>query len=122
MQSDLAQKYWEVGNAIVAFSVLQMLAFLYSLGTRAFREQIAKVFWLVVGAIAVSAIAYMVGVEFCFRAEMTLRQEMALTDSAATVLRLTRWARLGIIGIYSLFGIGVLLFGKRHAAGHENPR
>ena len=120
--SELADKYWEVGNAIVAFSVLQMLAFLYSLAKQDFREQIAKVFWWVVGAILASAIAYMAGVEVCYRAEMTLRTELTSTDSAAIVLGLTRWARLAIIGIYSLFGIGVLLFGKRHAWRLAKPR
>jgi hypothetical protein len=43
LQADLAQKYWDVANAIVAFSVLQMLAFLYSLGKNDFRQQVASV-------------------------------------------------------------------------------
>src|SRR5580698_2713180 len=40
MNSDLAQKYWEPGNAIVAFSVLQVLAFLYALAGKEFKSQI----------------------------------------------------------------------------------
>jgi cytochrome c biogenesis protein CcdA len=112
MQSEIAQKYWELGNAIVAFSVLQMLAFLYSLAKQGFRDQVATRFWLVLVAIAFSAILYMVGVVVCYSAEMTLRGRLAESDPANKVLQHTMWARLGIIGLYSLLGIGVLWFGK----------
>jgi uncharacterized membrane protein len=112
MQSDLAQKYWELGNAIVAFSVLQMLAFLYSLAKQDFRDEILKAYWPVVAATAVSAILYMIGVVVCYSAEMRLRDELVKSDPAYKVLKHTMWARLGIIGLYSLFGIGVLWIGK----------
>jgi hypothetical protein len=42
LNCELAQKYWELGNAIVAFSVLQMLAFLYALAGKEFRRQVEE--------------------------------------------------------------------------------
>ncbi len=112
MPSELAQKYWELGNAIVAFSVLQMLAFLYALATLSFRDQIRARLGTVIGAIAISAILYGVGVMACYSAEMRLRDGLVKSDPAYKVLKHTMWARLGIIGLYSLFGIGVLWSGK----------
>ena len=122
MQPELALKYWEAGNAIVAFSVLQMLAFLYALAKQDFREQIAKAFWPVVAAIVVSAILYAMGVEACYRAEMALRSGTVATDPIYIVLRDTRNVRVGIIGFYSLCGTVLLLICKWFDWGHKKPR
>lgn len=41
MPTDLAGKFWDLSNAIVAFSVLQMIAFLYALARQDFRDAVA---------------------------------------------------------------------------------
>jgi cellobiose-specific phosphotransferase system component IIC len=120
VQADLAQKYWDVANAIVAFSVLQMVAFLYSLANTSFTVQIVKAFGAVIGAIVFSAILYMAGVVACYRAEMTLRD--VIGSDVKRILKHTMWARLGIIGLYSVCGIAVLLIANCHRPGIEGLR
>jgi hypothetical protein len=107
MPPDLAQHYWDVANAIVGFSVLQMLAFLYALAKREFRSQVVGVYRLVAAAIAVSSLLYIAGVVSCYCAEMKLRGEIG--GDAGRLLLYTLFVRVGIIGLYSLFGISMLL-------------
>lgn len=113
MRSDLAQKYWDVANAIVAFSVLQMLAFLYALANPDFRTQVAKVYILVIAAIAASSVLYVVGVVSCYFAERQLRGTDIAPD-APLILLCTLWVRVAIVGLYSLFGIAILFVAKCH--------
>jgi hypothetical protein len=105
MQSDFAQKYWDLANAIVAFSVLQMLTFLYSLANKNFRAQIAKAFWPVLVAIA------------------ELRGLASATQTAAAngVSNHTMWARVGIVAFYSLSGSVLLCVAKRSGWGLKRP-
>jgi phosphoglycerol transferase MdoB-like AlkP superfamily enzyme len=123
MQSDFAQKYWDLANAIVAFSVLQMLTFLYSLANKNFRAQIAKAFWPVLVAIAGSAILYIVGVIACYQAESELRGLASATQTAAAngVSNHTMWARVGIVAFYSLSGSVLLCVAKRSGWGLKRP-
>jgi phosphoglycerol transferase MdoB-like AlkP superfamily enzyme len=114
---DLAQKYWELANAIVAFSVLQMLTFLYSFANKSFRAQIAKAFWAVIVAIAASSVLYILGVVACYYAEI----ELGNGAIATSVLNRTMWARIGIIGFYTISGMGLLGFAKRRGWGLKKP-
>src|SRR5258708_38092176 len=66
---DLAQKYWEVADAIVAFSVLQMIAFLYALAQKEIRLGIGKMFALVQMLILLSAVLCSAGVGCCYIAQ-----------------------------------------------------
>jgi hypothetical protein len=110
LQADLAQKYWDVANAIVAFSVLQMLAFLYSLGKDDFRKQVASVLGLVKTAIVISSLLYIAGIFACYWAESTLRG--AIDPSVSSILLCTMWIRIAIILIYTAAGIAVLSLGR----------
>lgn len=110
MQAELAQKYWDVANAIVAFSVLQMLAFLYSLGKPDFRKQVASVLGLVKTAIAISSLLYIAGIAACYWAERTLRG--AIDPGVGAILLYTMWMRIGIILIYTGAGLAVLNLGR----------
>jgi len=56
MNNELAQKYWELGNAIVAFSVLQILAFLYALAGKEFRRQVEEHYRLAQIAVLVGSL------------------------------------------------------------------
>jgi hypothetical protein len=112
MDCNLAQKYWELGNAIVAFSVLQMLAFLYSLANKEFRAHVVRWYRFVRWAILVSSIVYIAGVICCYEAEISLRG--ARTVPTPWVLSATLYARAMIIAAYSALGAGVLIVGRRH--------
>ena len=112
MKSDLALKYWDAANAIVAFSVLQMLVFLYSLSNKEFREHVEKVYCLVIVAIVVSWALYTIGVVSCYWAERKLRDGENLQFDKA--LQYTLFARIVIILLYSILGVATLLFGHRH--------
>ena len=112
LQVDLAQKYWDVANAIVAFSVLQMLAFLYGLGTADFRKQIISIFCLVTGAIAVSSLLYIAGVISCYWAERKLRG--TIDSNLSSILRYTMWIRIAIIAFYAYAGIAAINFVRAH--------
>jgi hypothetical protein len=119
MQSDFALKYWDLANAIVAFSVLQMLTFLYSLANKNFRTQIAKAFWPVLVAIAGSAVLYVVGVIACYWAESDLRSVGTAAEKATEgfVSNHTMWARIGIVAFYSVSGMVLLCVAKRRGWG-----
>jgi hypothetical protein len=93
---DLAQKYWDVANAIVAFSVLQMLAFLYALGNHEFRGQVAKAYGFVISATAISSVLYVVGVVGCYFAERKLCCGEIGPD-ARKLLRNTLFVRIAVI-------------------------
>jgi hypothetical protein len=112
LQADLAQKYWDVANAIVAFSVLQMLAFLYSLGKPEFRKQVSSVLGLVKRAIAISSLLYIAGIALCYWAESTLRG--SIDTHVSSILLCTMWIRIAIILIYTAAGIAVLNLGRAH--------
>lgn len=58
MEAELARKYWELANAIVAFSVLQMLAFLYALAGKEFRQQVEQHYRWVQAALLVGSLVY----------------------------------------------------------------
>ncbi|HEY1422698.1 MAG TPA: hypothetical protein VGF20_04540 [Candidatus Acidoferrum sp.] len=111
MDGELSGKYWELGNAIVAFSVLQMLAFLYSLPKKEFQTHVVRWFWGVVGLIILSSIAYIVAVRACFQFEIALRGEVK--EPAYHVLLETVYARAIIIASYAALGVGTLIVGRR---------
>lgn len=108
---DLAKRYWDVANAIVAFSVLQMLSLLYALANKEFRGHVARAYPYVIAAIAVSFVLYSAGVVGCYAAERRLLKE-EVVPYVHTLLPWTMLARVGIIGLYSGFGIAVLVVGK----------
>ena len=113
-QAEYGVKYWELANAIVAFSVLQMIVFLYALGGREFREQVIGVRLWVEIAILASGLLYVAGVLCCYWAERRLSVGDDTLDGRR-VLQLTLWARIAIIGLYCVGGILVTHFGRDSA-------
>ena len=112
---DLANKYWDMANAIVAFSVLQMIAFLYALAQKEIRQGIGKMFTLIQILILLSAVLYSAGVVCCYIAEgELLRAEGGAGVSVSALLRCTLVARVGVIMLYSFFGVAILRFGRRN--------
>jgi hypothetical protein len=107
---ELARKYWDVANAIVAFAVVQMVAFLYGLAQMPFRQEVVKRLPLVIVSTAVSGLLYAAGVWLCYLAERRLLASDAPED-VRQLLRYTSLARIAIITLYCLFGIGILVFG-----------
>jgi hypothetical protein len=116
LDSNLAQKYWDTANAIVAFSVLQMLAFLYALANKDFRAQVERAFCLVIAAIVVSSLLYTVGVVGCYFAERNLRS-MEIGPNVGRLILITLFARILIIAVYTVFGIATLLVFKGRGSG-----
>jgi hypothetical protein len=110
---DLAHKYWDMANAIVAFSVLQMIAFLYALAQKEIRQGIGRMFTLVQVLILLSAVLYSAGVVGCYIAECELLRAGGVTD-VSVLLRYTLVARVGVITLYSFFGVAILRFGRRN--------
>jgi len=113
LKSGLAQQYWDLANAIVAFSVLQMLAFLYSLANKDFRGHVAEIYSYVILAIATSWVLYTAGVVGCyFAARQLLRAE--ITAEVYALLLYTFLVRIAIIGLCTLFGIVTLVVARHH--------
>ena len=102
-----------MANAIVAFSVLQMIAFLYALAQKEVRQGIGKLFALVQILILLSAVLYSAGVVFCYVAQRELLRGEAGADVGA-ILWHTLLARVGVIALYSYFGSAILRFGRRN--------
>jgi hypothetical protein len=113
MNNDLAQKYWELGNAIVAFSVLQMLAFLYALAGKEFRRQVEEHFGFVQIGILAGSVAYIIGVSWCYHIELNLRGS-GIDQNLHGVLWDTLWARIVIIVIYAGLALGTMFAGRRY--------
>lgn len=113
MSCELAQKYWELANAIVAFSVLQMLAFLYALAGKEFRRQVEEHYRLVQIAILVGSMAYIAGVIGCYHIELGLRGS-AIDQNVQRVLWETFWARIVIIVLYAALALGTMFAGRRY--------
>jgi multidrug efflux pump subunit AcrB len=115
MSVDLADKYWDLGNAITGFSIVQMILFLSALANREFRGHVVKRFPLVVAASLCCSAMYALAVWFCYNAETTLRT--ALHTEEVIILRETFWARIIAIAIAGGFGTGLLVYGRRHRWG-----
>jgi hypothetical protein len=113
MNCELAQKYWELGNAIVAFSVLQMLAFLYALAGKEFRRQIEDHYRFVQIGVLVGSVAYIVGVIGCYHMELDLRGS-AIDPNVHAVLWETFWARIVVILLYAGLALGTMFAGRRY--------
>lgn len=115
MGAELADKYWELGNAITGFSVVQMILFLSALANREFRQHVVKRFPLVVTASLCCSAFYALAVWFCYSVETTLRAN--LIEPELGILRETFWARILAIAIASGFGTGLLLYGRSRRWG-----
>jgi hypothetical protein len=111
LTADLAKRYWDVANAIVGFSVVQMLAFLYPLAHKEFRTHVVRAYWGVIAGVVVSWGMYTSAVLSCHSAEIRLLGA-GIPPDAFELFRYTMYARVAIITIYSLLGITVLLVGK----------
>src|SRR5580704_8591278 len=118
MNSDLAQKYWELGNAIVAFSVLQMLAFLYALAGKEFRRQVEERYRFVQIGILGGSVAYIAGVFGCYKMELDLRGS-AIDPNVHGVLWETFLARIMIILLYAGLAVGTMFAGRRYGWNRE---
>jgi hypothetical protein len=118
MNCDLAQKYWELGNAIVAFSVVQMLAFLYALASKEFRRQVEDHYRFVQMGILGGSMAYIVGVTGCYYLELGLR-ESPISQNIAKALSETFCARVIIIVLYSALALGTMFAGRRYGWNQE---
>ena len=112
MPTDLAGKFWDLSNAIVAFSVLQMIAFLYALARQDFRDAVANMYQPVRRAIAASCLLYSGGVIACCFAE--IRSLPSAVGDAHSLRWLTCIIRVLVILLYSGFAIGILRFGNNH--------
>jgi hypothetical protein len=113
MNSDLAQKYWDLGNAIVAFSVLQMLAFLYALAGKEFRRHVGQHYRFVQIGIFAGSVTYIIGVIRCYYIELDLRGR-AIDPNVHGVLWETFWARIVIILLYAALAVGTMIAGRRY--------
>jgi hypothetical protein len=119
MNSELAQKYWELGNGIVAFSILQMLAFLYALAGKEFRRQVEEHHRFVQIGIFVGSFAYIAGVIGCYHIELGLRGS-EIDQRLHGVLWETLWARIVIIVLYAALAVGTMFAGRRYGWNQES--
>src|ERR1700739_2016533 len=113
MNGDFAQKYWELGNAIVAFSVLQMLAFLYALAGKEFRRQVEEHYRFVQIGILAGSATYIIGVFCCYHIEINLRGS-GIDQNLHGVLWETLGARIVIIILYAGLAVGTMFAGRRY--------
>jgi|SRR5271165_4384238 len=112
MPNDLAGKFWDLSNAIVAFSVVQILAFLYALQHQEFREGVANMYPLVLRAIVISCFFYGAGVIACYLAER--RSLPSGIEEVHHLRRLTCIVRVAVILLYSSFALYILHYGHSH--------
>jgi uncharacterized membrane protein YidH (DUF202 family) len=115
MNIELADKYWELGNAITGFAVVQMILFLSALANKEFRQHVVKRFSLVVTFSLVCSVLYALAVWLCFSAEKTLR--VKLVEPELGILWVTFSARILAIAVAGGSGTGILLYGRRRGWG-----
>ena len=107
--SVLAEKFWTLGNAITAFAILQMIAFLTTFhATRDFQAEVKSAWLFVCIAIVITLFVYLVGLLLCFLAERNLRKE---AGHSSLVKRYSLFAFLGRLACAVLatgFGLVVM--------------
>ncbi len=111
MRIELAQKYWELGNTIVGFAVLQTIAFLSTLANAEFRGHVLDKFRLVISAYTVCSLSYSAAIIACYCMEISLRGE-GLSDKVHGILFLTLLMRQVALAAATAFGLGILFWGR----------
>lgn len=110
-----AGRYWDLGNGITAFVVVQMLGFLYGLGEK--EEFLAKVRegrWLAITLTAVSGILYSLLVMVCYYAEGKILQSHPYLCGFASISTWALACRLAIIWAMTGLGLIVLVLDMKH--------
>lgn len=109
LRTDYAKKYFDLGNAVTGFAVVQMITFLVAFGTsKEFANQVASApGWnlVIAGSIGATAL-YLLAVAACGYAERRL-----LGGAEPDVARALGWTvagRLIAIAAISAFGLAVL--------------
>jgi hypothetical protein len=102
-------RYWDLGNIVTAFAVVQMLAFLYSLGEKqTILEAVRQRKILVVSLIAISGVVYSTLVLLCYYAEI---KAMSVSGFSSHLSSLSAWGAFGrllIVLLMTAFGLVVL--------------
>jgi len=69
--SEIAKRYWDIGNIITAFGVIQMYAFLYAIGEKPiFLGYIRKGWGIIFASLIFGAVIYWLLIYGCYYAEM----------------------------------------------------
>ena len=90
-----AEKFWQLGNIVTGFSLVQMITFLTALGTSEALQKNVKMDWAIVaGVIIGSGILYALAVVYCWRQETKL-----VADGSTRLTQALKWTGLGRIGI-----------------------
>jgi len=96
----------------VGFSVLQMLAFLYALAGKKFRQQVERHYRWVQAGLLVGSLVYVIGVVACYSMDLCLRGP-SIDATVKQVLRYTLYGRICTIVVYAPLGIETLIAGRR---------
>jgi hypothetical protein len=113
--AEYAGRYWDLANIVTAFAVVQMVAFLYTLGERqAVLEAVRQRRCLVAGLMSISGVVYLSLIILCAYGE---REAVNISDSGLGSL--ARWGTLGrllIILCATCLGLVIL---KLDRPGHS---
>nr|WP_298687170.1 hypothetical protein [uncultured Dongia sp.] len=100
---DMAEKYWDLGNAVTGFTVLQAIAFLYALSDQDKFEQIKKAKDLLWLPLCIASSIYVAAVGFCYYAATQLNPAEAFVN----VYWATMWGQVFVVAT-NTFGVVVL--------------
>lgn len=99
----IADRLVNFADAIAAFSVVNSLAFLVTLGDPEIRCSIANALWLVVGGHLAFGVAYAMAVAVLRSLEIAMRGTTPVTPEIGQFLRGFFIARLAVIALFTLF-------------------
>lgn len=69
--SDMAKRYWEIGNIITAFGVIQMYAFLYAIGEKPILLNYIRKGWgIIFMSLIFGSVTYWLLIYGCYYSEM----------------------------------------------------
>ena len=113
----MADNFWNLGNTIVGFCIVQMLIFLYTLagGSREMCDRIFESYIGVMCGIAGSGFVYCFIVGGCFYAEAEFRKNSSHKPIILKWSYRLFWVRISLIMLITIAGISILY---RYKEGH----
>lgn len=119
---DYIERYWNLGNMIAAFTVAQMLGFLYALGEKeTILNGVRKQRTLVVFCTIASSLIYGVLVLLCYLGETIALEELSDSTSLTKTSKYAMWGRVLIIGLTTIGGL-IILFLEWKSCQTKHPK
>lgn len=111
--TNISDKFWDLGNIIVGFSVVQTIStIIYVGGHKGQLIEFLKQFGILppILMIFVFFLLYILSIFLCFRAEIKIRKEFNESKLVLSVCKKVMYGRLITVVLFHIVGIGTLIY------------